>query len=275
MDSSSTDERTRSRCLFCGSETGKRSREHVLRKDFKKRFPSAKGLTFTYIRPEGFETVERPIGQFDITVNHVCRECNSGWLNDLENSVIDTIDGLSTPGIRYNISPNEMEQLGYWSFVRALIRTHASPHGKAPPDLFERVYRERSVLPGCYTQLATIVRYTGDAGAHQSCRLVPGNHYVAYVAFELGRLLFTVGISDNSELASNIALDAARQPRLWFPGAFCWTAPKYEYFEYLLPLDPSQVEIAAYSLGLRLDMAPRDRFGNLLNPDGIIPALQD
>lgn len=262
---------TSSRCLFCGSTTDKRSREHVLRKEFKKKYPASRGLTFTHVRPNGYETIERPISQFDITVNHVCRTCNSGWLNELENRVAKTLDDFSLPGAAYRLTQVDLEDLAFWAFVRALVRTHASPHGKAPAEFFAKVYRERSVSPGCYCQIGTIERYTGDAGSHQSFRIHPGDHYVGYVAFELGGLFFTVAISDNSEPARSIARDAARQPRLWFPDAFCWTAPVQERVGRLVALSPEQACVAAGSLGLRMDMAPRDRFGSLIDPSGVVP----
>ncbi len=177
---------TQPRCLFCTSKSGKRSREHVLRKEFKKHFPSAPSLTFSHVTPRGDEVVERPISQFDITVNHVCRDCNSGWLNDLKNSAWPIIRGLTTLGIKYDLSLAELEVLGFWAYVRALVRTHASPRGHAPSELFERVFAKRQILPGNYVQLGVCTKYHVEAGTHQSLRISPGLHYAGFVGFGLG-----------------------------------------------------------------------------------------
>jgi hypothetical protein len=69
------------RCLFRQTEDGKRSNEHVFRQAFKTRFSAAPSLTFSWRSPTGeLEVTQRPISQFDITLNAVCRECNQGWL---------------------------------------------------------------------------------------------------------------------------------------------------------------------------------------------------
>lgn len=64
------------RCLFCGSTTAKRSREHVLRRSFKRKFEAVPSLTFARQTGAEINVVEMPITQFDLTVREVCRNCN-------------------------------------------------------------------------------------------------------------------------------------------------------------------------------------------------------
>jgi hypothetical protein len=46
-----------------------------------------------------------------------------------------------------------------------------------------------------------------EAGTHQSLTLQPGHHYLGFVAFGLGALVFLVSISDSSAAATELALD--------------------------------------------------------------------
>jgi len=138
-----------SRCLFCVSSKGKRSREHVLRRAFKQRFPYSDQLSFSHTYRAKVEIVKRPISQFGMTVNAVCTECNNGWLNDLEGTAGKIINEFFTAtSTRRQLGPDEIELLGYWVLIRSLLRTHVSPHGRAPSSLFEFAYREKCVPPG-------------------------------------------------------------------------------------------------------------------------------
>lgn len=260
------------RCLFCGSTSAKRSREHVLRKAFKSKFPSAPGLSFARQWGSGVEVTSVPITQFDLIVKEVCRECNQGWLNDLENLVEETIDDLMDGRRRRALTTAEIQSLGLWAFVRSLLLTYLSPRGRAPREVFAQVYRERTVPPGCYVQLAASTHSVWEAGSHQSVRVYPGDHYLGFVAFGLDSLLFLTSISDSSPGASRLSLDVSRQPRLWFPGSFRWLSPP-EIVEAPLPLlSGRQAQVAGVSLAVRRGLiTPVDQLGQALAPLDVIP----
>lgn len=97
------------RCLFCRTESGKRSNEHVFREAFKSRFPATPGLTFSWRSPVGeFERVERPISQFDMTLNAICRECNQGWLESLEDEATEVSHELTVGNSKPALSEREV-----------------------------------------------------------------------------------------------------------------------------------------------------------------------
>lgn len=211
-----------------------------------------------------------------MTVNDVCRECNQGWLNDLENQVEPIIDGLLADySSLQRVGPDRVEMLGYWAFIRALLRTYVSPQGRAPQKLLQHTYEARKVLPGCYVQIAASTEYVWEAGSHQSLRIALGGskHYLGYVAFGLGGLLFLVSLSDSSNEASRRAFDVIRQPRLWFPGSFCWLAPPESPSFPMHLLSGAQAQMAGLSLALRAGVIqPLDQFSNKLDPSRVIPA---
>jgi hypothetical protein len=260
------------RCLFCGSTTAKRSKEHVLRRAFKDSLPSAPGLTFSHRTRDGLEVVNRPISQFDMTINNVCRDCNQGWLNDVENAAQVVIEELTVGNTRTSLTQGEVECLGFWAYLRALLRTHVSPRGRAPAALFQAAYRARKVPDGCYVQLGASLGYVLEAGSHQSLSLQPGDHYLGFVAFGLGALVFLVAISDSSPEAARRALDVVQQPGRWFPHRFRGLAPVELPVGPLGVLSPEEAVAAGVSMLLRVGAwAPFDHFGKPFEPRRVIP----
>lgn len=261
------------RCLFCRTTSGKRSREHVLRKSFKDKFPRVPSLSFSYMSSSGTELIERPITQFDMTVNNVCRECNQGWLNDLECAAEPIIYKLLESTHGRCLTADQIQLLGFWALVRSLLLTHVSPQGRVPHSVFERAYSSRSVPPGCYVQLGVSTTYLWEAGSHQSIRIQPGNQYLAFVGFGLGGLLFLTSISDSSVDATRLGRDVSRQPRLWFPGSFRWLAPAETTDSPLKLLSGPQAQVCGLSLAVRMGIErPLDQLGNEIDPLRILPS---
>lgn len=246
-----------------------------MRRAFKKQIDPARSLSFSYLSGGVVELAQRPISQFDMTVNEVCSECNQGWLNDLENQVSPALDDLLVNWNTLSMSQYEAQTLGYWAFVRALLITHMSPKGRAPRKLLENTYRNRRVGKGCFVQIGVSTHYVWEAGAHQSLTIVDGeSHYLGYVAFGLAGLVFLIAISDGSAEGSRRALDTIRRPRLWFPDSFRWLAPP-EARHRSAPvrvLNGREAQIAGVSLALRMGVArPLDQFGTEIDPTAVIP----
>jgi hypothetical protein len=71
--------------LVCGCVHGKRSKEHFLRRSFGKVFPKAGELSFSAETAGSLALRKRPMSELDLALNAVCRDCNQGWLEALEN----------------------------------------------------------------------------------------------------------------------------------------------------------------------------------------------
>lgn len=262
----------RPRCLFCGSKKNKRSKEHVFRRAFKSRLPNAPSLAFTYVSEGQLSTKERPISQFDLVVNSICKNCNEGWLNDLENAASPIIRSLILNGSKCDLNLSDTEVLALWAFVRALLLTYISPGGRVPKGIFENVYSNRAVPRGCYVQVGYSTHLVFEAGSHQAFNIHPGDHYLGFIGFGLERLVFLVSISDSSAVASKFSLDTIRQPLLWFPGSFKWLCPPEPLQKPLIPMSGEQAQISCWSLGLRFGLSqPFDQLGNILPIAGVIP----
>jgi len=264
------------RCLFCRTTDGKRSNEHVFRKAFKERFPLAPGLTFSWRTHAGeLEIVQRPVSQFDMTLNAVCRDCNQGWLEDLENEATAVIHELTVGNERLALSEAEVRVLGFWAYVRGLLLTHLYPRGRVPGAFFERAYaaRDSSTMPsGSYVSLGASTHLVFEAGAVQSATVEPGGYYLGFVGFGLGPLVFLVSICDGSPEVASLARELIEAPRAWFPGSFRRLNPVELPVPRMTPLTGEQAQLACQSMKLRVGPGlPDDQLGQPLDPLPAIP----
>lgn len=254
-------------CLFCG-QVGDRSREHILRKDFKKFFPSKPGLRILQPHPDGsLRTEDRPIDQFDVMINAVCRSCNGGWLNDLENYVLPMILTAGRDG--KDLHNADFERLGYWAVIRALLRTHMTPSGRAPVRFFREAYTTGRVPSGCFAHWAYSTNYVAPAGAHQSTSDV-NDDYTALVSFGLGAMLFQVTIAAGSKPSRRLAIELLKRPQRWFPQSFYWIAPPEASHKTLLPLERTQAFAAINSFGIAIGAQVLQDSGEYLDPREVI-----
>ncbi len=238
----------------------------------RQRVSPVPGLTFSHLTASGLEVVARPISQFDMTVNHVCRECNQGWLNGLQGRLDPLLANLLSGTGFLDLNTEEAQALGFWAFVRAIVRTHMSPGGHAPIALAAWAYEQRTVPPGCYVSLAMCGYSVWEAGTHQSYRLPPENDYIAFVALGLGALQFRVALSTGGAKPARLGREAIRGPRLWFPGTARWLVPPEAGLLDLRLLTSEEAQVAGAALMIRMGLEPRDQFGKVIDVASVVPS---
>ena len=265
---------TVSRCLFCGTTAGKRTREHIWRNSLRSRFQKVESLTFW--NRVGLDTDElvhtRPISQFDMTVNAVCSDCNSGWLNALEDLALPSLVFFAL-GSGPVPTRTQLDDFAFWAVTRSLLRTHYSPAGRAPESLFRTVYdqRESRVIPtGCIVSIAPTQPVSMEAGTHQSVRL-DGHNFLGHVAVSWGTLLISVLLASPDPLTIGLAAQACSQQRQWFPRAFWQLAPFVPPSSPGYVLEPADTVLAGALLGFLLDLRPAEQFGNPLDLGSRVP----
>jgi hypothetical protein len=261
------------RCIFCGDANGKRSKEHWLRKAFANQLPGVRSLTYSHFCNGELEvTAPRPHSQFEITLNIVCRSCNQGWLNDLENEVGPTLQLLLSGHIS-TITADDLRRVAFWAYVRAILRTHLSPHGRAPRDLFAAAFRDRSVPRGSYVRLGAATVPIMEAGAHQSAtiRTPRGDGYLAYIGITLGPLIFLVAIGSGPTDVVDLAIKTSRAPEIWFPNSFILLWPPAVPEWPLHTLSPAQALVSISALSVLRGLQPFDQLGNPIDHRKEIP----
>lgn len=267
------EDKSHARCLFCQTTTGKRTREHVWRRALRTQFRPVSSLTFwESSAAKSREFVEtRPITQFDITLNDVCSNCNSGWLNNLEDDALPTLISLGRMEGRAPTA-EQLKSFAFWAVVRALIRTRTSLAGHAPDGLFQAVYANRftqEVPPGCVVLVAPTQPVDMEAGLHQSA--VIDSCFVGHVAVAFGLLLVSVFLGGPDPTSSQLAARAAEQVRRWFPGTLWEVAPNLSPHPFIPRyLTPIEAKVAGSCLGFFLDAATRDQFGKPITLD-VVP----
>lgn len=244
------------RCLFCRTTTGKRSGEHVLRQWFKGRIETYESIRL-YRTGGANGPLERgqPTTPFDQIVNEVCRDCNQGWLNDLETSVGGFLVDFANN--RTTTFPEEFtEPLAMWCVTRALLRaqTDKADNQQPDPDTFHRVWEERKPPSGSRVHVARCDAYlhAGGSNTSRNFRLRDNStgelmdlrgSRVNIVTFGLGAFFFQVGLPSDSKFArrtSNRYMDAAADA---FPGRFTrlWPFPNVQ--EPALRLTASEAQL--------------------------------
>lgn len=262
-------------CLFCGDPGRKRTKEHVWRRALRDRFPEIRSLSFWQQTDADSNVQSRPISAFDMTVNAVCSDCNSGWLNDLENLALPAIEffaaAVGTPPSR-----EQIQDLAFWAATRALLRTHYSPAGHAPESMFRAVFdlrAERRVPVGFLISIAPTAPVALEAGTHQSARL--DGAFAGHVAVSWGALLISVFLAEPEPAPLESVVRAQAQRDGWFPDAFWRVSPVFEPPPRpIRTLQPRETVVAASALGFMWGQDPRDQFGVPLDLDVVPESLR-
>lgn len=139
----------KSRCRFCQTTDGKRSNEHVLRRKFKKLLWTFPDTMYTYVENGMMQTSRKvPASAFDVRVNEVCKECNEGWLEELEDAVEPMLLTLAR-GKEASWEDDDWATLALWMTVRCMLRTLTDPEqNRAPKYLFQQIYKQRQIPDG-------------------------------------------------------------------------------------------------------------------------------
>lgn len=136
-------------CVFCGRTGVKMTREHVFGDWISKYFIEELGIDLNgsaeIVNADGSATYY-PITPFQQTVNIVCKQCNEGWMSELEVSVMNRLKLMIT-GKSVMLRSNAQRNLAFWCAKTALVLDHLHPQSRIIPDLhFNEMFESRSAL---------------------------------------------------------------------------------------------------------------------------------
>lgn len=135
------------------------SKEHVLKRSTRKRFPSD-GVQEHWHRTDLDDgTVQErryPLVPFELTVREVCEECNTGWMANLETRVDPILGPMMTSPISVPLSVDEQETLAFWAAKTLMVAQSTLPRDQrvVPMAHYAELYEERAAPTRCRIAVA-------------------------------------------------------------------------------------------------------------------------
>jgi hypothetical protein len=204
------------------------------------------------LRGKPLRRSELPVPAVSLTVNLVCRDCNQGWLNNLEDSVEPAIPGSPQPGA---FVPDLAEELGLWMVTRALLRTCLeASEDRAPRHLFRHVYQHRTPPPGTKVHLGITNAYMYPAGRYSWGHVLDAESreagYLGFVTYGLGSGFFEVGLSGGDPYGREQITRVMSSKHRARPGAYKWVVPPERGSFLTQEVPPDEIH---YPMGLLWD----------------------
>jgi hypothetical protein len=207
----------RRRCIFCGRLTGdpvdprdpnsrkvRMSEEHLFRESWQGKLVTGDSpefeRVFTQIEVDGSIRMSRPESLFEVVVKWVCGDCNSSWMNRLDDAVEPWIfnpyeDSLKPDPLKFRL----------WAIKVAVLRSYYdSPLLPQPEDI--RAIYDREDIPEWHIfvgQMA-VPNHTHTQVGFGPVDPVNGGRFdgIAQITWSLGRVMVTalrvVGASDRT-----------------------------------------------------------------------------
>lgn len=135
------------------------SKEHVLARWIRKRFPN-EGTQEHWHRTEVEDGTIRErryrLVPFELTVREVCRDCNNGWMADLETRVRPILGPMMTSSINMPLSIDEQESLAFWAAKTLMVAQSTLPRDQrvVPAEHYAELLTERAPPTRCRIAVA-------------------------------------------------------------------------------------------------------------------------
>lgn len=136
-------------CRFC-RRTGVKAKEHIWPKWLQKQiyggtnWPYSGTHTFFYAIPIS----QRKHTGENLVLGDVCKECNNGWMNDLETNFKLVLDKLkSNPKALMELTKNERQDLVKWAFKTAIVINAGTNYRKLVPISHFHHLNDHRALP--------------------------------------------------------------------------------------------------------------------------------
>jgi len=228
-------------CVFCGGPAD--SREHVFATRLCARAQATTLAMMAGIYTEGEGTRRRPNHLLDsVTVRHVCRGCNNGWMNGLEAwferrmgfLIEPTWPCLATEFLREAIG--ERRTLAHWLIKTAVTFNYSVMKGKLRvefPAEFTPKIREGALPDYCWVDAGYSKLRTVGAAIGKCFRIQNGGQYYPSQIYSGFGFRFTVQFN---HLLLRIALapgcDVTYDPHLGGRAVRLYPAPDREVVQF-------------------------------------------
>ena len=248
------------RCPFCGASGVKFSKEHWLPADWGEYFPRLPNLISARHHYDGESTsrVEN-LSQFDKQFDGICRDCNSGWLREIDVAAKQVAIDLALRRRTY-VSAPEVLPLATSLYRAALIGMWGQRDAYGLPSTrFSELYELRRPPRDAHVLIGHNDEGFLYAGGNYSALTVDGFRETAVRSFAFGGLghLFVVVIVSEPELGA-VVNHAVREVKRAAGGSLVALWPNKRR-RVDLPQHPISRETAARVTELGVALGLRDQ----------------
>ncbi len=170
-----------------------------------------------------------------VTVNDICKECNGGWMSDMERTIKPSLTPLIIGTAQSRLSPTIQCRIAAWCYKTALVFDLITTHDDGPHFTSEDrlALHTTKALPvgrpyvwlGSYVgpNAATCVDYRFFANTVARSEAGKGEGYISTIT--VGKLAFQILSGRPDETFSNIKIRRST----WDDATFClWPTRKRE-----------------------------------------------
>lgn len=138
-------------CAFCGHNGDHFKPEHWVSQWISRALiPQGKGIEHHVI---GLTPWRAPI--VDLTVDHVCEDCNHHWMSDIETRARNNVLAL-VRGETLTLNQSQQQRVATWCFLKAITSELGRPldqEATYPPFFYEAFKRALRPLNGCLVSI--------------------------------------------------------------------------------------------------------------------------
>jgi hypothetical protein len=133
-------------CRFCGSTAHKIDNEHVWPDWLADFLPEIRGTGYSERWSSAAGRERWPEAPLKATVRTFCKDCNSGWMSQVENAA-KSIVGPMVIGKHTQIDEESQRIVANWIAVKCLVAVQTSKAPQPPDSHYRRVRHFRGVPP--------------------------------------------------------------------------------------------------------------------------------
>lgn len=141
------------KCLFC--QNTPLTKEHVLPQWLRQHYPDISAINEFTANPKKRWTTQL----FDLTARVVCKQCNEGWMSDLENKFKPLFNEMISLK-KYNLDELKQSTIALWVQKTVLMLNQATPGGiKITSETYDEIYQSKKATRRVMVWLGWRMKY--------------------------------------------------------------------------------------------------------------------
>lgn len=219
------------KCIFCGKQE-KLTKEHVFPNWLSNLYENNDLVINEFVGDTNIKWLSKI---FQHKARVVCRDCNNGWMSDLEKSVIPIIKKMILLK-KMTIDENSQKILSFWAQKTALMINQSMPSGiKITQDVFDDIYKNKSHSNKILVNLGWRMKFNGKKEEPI------GSFYIMQIP----------SVDINKKIFNNVKHQIEN-------GGFIWKS--------ILSIGPIVFELIGHNMNVKLEITCNSKVFNCIRP---------